>query len=194
MVIPTVIIKDNGQERAYDIFSLLLKKRIIMINGSVNGDLATVVIPQLLYLNSVDSKADIHVYVNSGGGSVEQGLAITDTMDTISNDIVTYCSGGCASMGAAILAAGTKGKRYAMPNSTVMIHSVSSGCRGTVQDMTVSYDETMRINELMMSMMAKNCGKTLAQMKKDCERDNYMTAEQAKAYGLVDHVVKPHKQ
>lgn len=188
--VPTVIEQDGRGERGYDIYSRLLKDRIIFIQGEVNDFLANSVIAQMLFLQMQDPKKDIHIYINSPGGSVTAGLAMYDTMQFLTCDVNTYCIGICASMGAVLLTAGTKGKRFCLPNSHVMIHQVSGGAQGTASDVerTVGfmYNLKGRLNEIL----AKHTGKTESEVEKDADRDNYMSAEESVAYGLVDKVLE----
>lgn len=190
LLIPTVLVNEGGQERSYDIYSRLLRDRIIMINDDIEPRMAGVVISQMLYLQSEDSTKDIHMYINSPGGYVTAGLAITDTMDAISCPVNTYCMGQCASMGAVILSSGTKGKRFALRNSRIMIHSVSSGAEGKIEDMKLDVNETDRLNDLLAHLLAENCGKPFKKIKKTMERDFYLSAEEAKEFGLIDEVMK----
>lgn len=188
--IPTVIEQDGRGERGYDIYSRLLKDRIIFIQGEVNDFLANSVIAQMLFLQMQDPKKDIHIYINSPGGSVTAGLAMYDTMQFLTCEVNTYCIGICASMGAVLLTAGTKGKRFCLPNSHVMIHQVSGGASGTAADVerTVGfmYDLRGRLNKIL----AKHTGKSEKKIEDDVDRDNYMSAEEATKYGLVDKVLE----
>ena len=187
--VPTVIESDGRGERAYDIYSRLLKDRIIFIGTGIDDGVANSVIAQMLFLQMQDPKKDIHIYINSPGGSVTAGLAIYDTMQFLTCDVNTYCIGIAASMGAVLLTAGTKGKRFCLPNSNVMIHQVSGGAQGTASDVerTVEfmYDLKRRLNDIL----AKHTGKTAEQVEKDADRDNYMSGEEATEYGLVDQVL-----
>lgn len=193
MLIPTVLEKTVNGERAYDIYSRLLKERIIFLGEEVNAHTASLVVAQLLFLEADDSSKDIKLYINSPGGSVYSGLAIYDTMKHLKCDIQTYGMGLQASMGAFLLSSGTKGKRYLLPNATVMIHQPSAGTEGKVTDMEISLKEGIRLKKLLSEIMAKNCGKTFEQMEKDQDRDNWMSAEEAKKYGLVDEVIGKKK-
>ncbi|SHJ77129.1 ATP-dependent Clp protease proteolytic subunit ClpP [Rubritalea squalenifaciens DSM 18772] len=188
--IPTVIEQDGRGERGYDIYSRLLKDRIIFIGTAIDDNVANAVIAQMLFLQMQDPKKDIHVYINSPGGSVTAGLAMYDTMQFLTCDVNTYCIGIAASMGAVLLTAGTKGKRFCLPNSHVMIHQVSGGAQGTASDVerTVKfmYGLKSRLNEIL----AKHTGKTAKQIEKDADRDNYMSAAEATEYGLVDKVLE----
>lgn len=189
MLIPTVIEKTPQGERAYDIYSRLLKDNIIFLNGEVNHDSASIVIAQLLFLASEDSKKDIKLYVNSPGGSVVDGLAIIDTMNHIKNDVSTICVGMAASMGAMILSFGAKGKRLALPNSEVMIHQPLGGYEGQASDIEIRTKRILETKATLAKMISKNSGQPLAKVEKDMDRDYFMTAEAAKKYGLIDKVI-----
>lgn len=188
-IIPTVIEVNNDAERHYDIFSLLLKERIIMLSGEITDDLATLIVSQLLYLSSVDSKKDISIYINSPGGSVTAGMAIYDTMKLIDNDIKTICVGLAASMGAFLLAGGTKGKRYALPNSEIMIHQPLGGAKGQVTDIEILAKRLLLTKKNMNKILAQNTNKDEKQIELDTERDNFMNAYEALDYGLIDKVL-----
>lgn len=188
-IIPTVIEVNNDAERHYDIFSLLLKERIIMLSGEITDDLATLIVSQLLYLSSVDSKKDISIYINSPGGSVTAGMAIYDTMKLIDNDIKTICVGLAASMGAFLLAGGTKGKRYALPNSEIMIHQPLGGAKGQVTDIEILTKRLLLTKKNMNKILAQNTNKDEKQIELDTERDNFMNAYEALEYGLIDKVL-----
>lgn len=188
-IIPTVIEVNNDAERHYDIFSLLLKERIIMLSGEITDDLATLIVSQLLYLSSVDSKKDISIYINSPGGSVTAGMAIYDTMKLIDNDIKTICVGLAASMGAFLLAGGTKGKRYALPNSEIMIHQPLGGAKGQVTDIEILTKRLLLTKKNMNKILAHNTNKDEKQIESDTERDNFMNAYEALEYGLIDKVL-----
>ena len=188
-IIPTVIEVNNDAERHYDIFSLLLKERIIMLSGEITDDLATLIVSQLLYLSSVDSKKDINIYINSPGGSVTAGMAIYDTMKLIDNDIKTICVGLAASMGAFLLAGGTKGKRYALPNSEIMIHQPLGGAKGQVTDIEILTKRLLLTKKNMNKILAQNTNKDEKQIELDTERDNFMNAYEALDYGLIDKVL-----
>jgi ATP-dependent Clp protease protease subunit len=192
-LIPTVIESDGRIERAYDIYSRLLKDRIIFLGDAVNEHTANLVVAQLLFLHSEDSKKDISLYINSPGGSVYDALAIYDTMQYISNDIQTLGIGIQASAAAFLLSSGTKGKRVILPNATVMVHQPSSGTRGKVTDMEIDLKESLRIKLRLNEIMARNTGQTLKRIQEDMERDYWMTAEDAKKYGLVDSIIKTLK-
>ena len=189
MLVPMVLVNEGNVERSYDIYSRLLKDRIIMISGEVNEAMASVVVSELLYLQSEDPNSPIHVYINSPGGSVVDGLAIVDTMNLISCPVYTYCVGQCASMGSIFLVSGKKGNRYALPNSRIMIHQVSGGSQGTYEDMKRSINEAGRLNELLANVLANGTGKSLKEVKKDMDRDYFMSADEALKYGIVDKVL-----
>lgn len=186
--IPYVIENTGRGERSMDIYSRLLKDRIIFIGTPIDDGVANSVIAQLLFLQMEDSKKDIHIYINSPGGIVTGEMAIYDTMNFLQCDIVTYCIGMAASMSTVLLAAGTKGKRFALPNSRVMIHQPSGGAGGQTADIAIAAREILRWKKTLNETLAKHTGKTPEQVEKDSDRDYYMTAEEAKAYGLVDHV------
>jgi ATP-dependent Clp protease protease subunit len=188
-IIPTVIEVNSDSERHYDIFSLLLKERIIMLSGEINDDTATLVVSQLLYLSSIDNKKDISIYINSPGGSVTAGMAIYDTMQLIDNDIKTICVGLAASMGAFLLSGGTKGKRYALPNSEIMIHQPLGGVKGQVTDIEILTKRLSITKKNMNKILAINTGKDEKTIEQDTERDNFMSAIEALKYGLIDKVI-----
>jgi ATP-dependent Clp protease protease subunit len=188
-LIPTVIDKSHDGERAYDIYSRLLKERIIFLGDEVNDQTANIVVAQLLHLAYEDPKADISLYINSPGGSVYDGMAIYDTMNFIAPDVATYGIGLQASMGAFLLSSGAKGKRFALPHAKVMIHQPSSGTRGKVTDMEIDLRESLGVKEMLAKILAKNTGQKLAKVKTDMERDYWMSPEEAKSYGLVDEVL-----
>ena len=189
ILIPTVVETEGRYERAYDIYSRLLKDRIIFLGGEVNEASANVIVAQLLFLQAEDPKKDIFLYIDSPGGSVYHGLAIYDTMQYVTNDVQTVGIGAQWSMGSFLLSSGTKGKRFLLPNSSVMIHQPSSGTQGKITDQENDLKEAVRLKRLMEEIMASNTGKSVAQIRKDWERDRWMTAQEAKAYGLVDKVV-----
>lgn len=194
MLIPTVIEKTINGERAYDIYSRLLNDRIIFLGGPIDDHTANLVIAQLLYLDHADSKKDIQLYINSPGGSVTAGLAIVDTMNFIKSDVSTICVGIAASMGAVLLSAGTKGKRFALPNSEIMIHQVMGGAEGQASDIAINAKHILRTKDTLNKILAKNTGQSVATIEKDSDRDNYMLADEAKKYGLVDEIIsKPKK-
>ena len=191
VLIPTVIEQDGRYERAYDIYSRLLKERIIFLGTDVNEASANIVVAQLLFLQAEDPKKDIYLYINSPGGSVYDALAIYDTMQYVSNDIQTVGIGVQASAAAFILSSGTKGKRFLLPNATVMIHQPSSGTQGKISDQEISLKEGLRLKKLLESIMAKNTGQSLAKIHDDMERDKWLSAEEAKKYGIIDDIFKP---
>lgn len=190
MLIPTVIENDGRLERAYDIYSRLLKERIIFLGEDVNEHTANLVVAQMLFLEAEDPKKDIVFYINSPGGSVYDGMAIYDTMQFVKCDVQTIGIGVQASMGAFLLSSGTKGKRFMLPSATAMIHQPSSGTRGKVTDMEIDLKEGLRLKKLLNEILAKNTGQKLATIEKDVERDYWMTAEEAKKYGLVDGIIE----
>lgn len=191
-LVPYVVEQTSRGERSYDIFSRLLNDRIIMLSDQVNDATASLVVAQLLYLESQDTEKDISLYINSPGGSITSGMAIYDTMQYIKCDVSTICIGMAASMGAFLLAAGAKGKRFALPNSEIMIHQplISGGLSGQCTDIKIQSDHLVRIRQRMNEMLAANTGKPLEQVQEDTERDNYMTAQQAMEYGLIDKVIE----
>ncbi|PIQ67907.1 ATP-dependent Clp endopeptidase, proteolytic subunit ClpP [Candidatus Uhrbacteria bacterium CG_4_9_14_3_um_filter_41_35] len=189
-LIPTVIEKTNYGERAYDIYSRLLKDRIIFLGTAINDQVANAVIAQLLFLESQDKEKDITIYINSPGGSVTAGLAIYDTMQYIKPDVSTVCVGMAASMGAVLLTAGAKGKRFALPNSEVMIHQVLGGVQGQATDIKIHAERIMQMKESLNSIIAKHTGQTLKKVTDETERDNFMTAKEAQKYGLIDKVIQ----
>lgn len=191
MLIPTVIEKTHAGERAYDIYSRLLKERIIFLGDAVDEHTASLIVAQMLFLEAEDPKKDIMLYINSPGGSVYDGLAIYDTMMHLKCDVATVGIGMQASMGAFLLSSGTKGKRSILPHATVMIHQPSAGTRGKVTDMEIDLKEGLRLKKLLNEILAKNTGKKLDVVEKDSDRDYWMSAEEAKKYGIVDNVLKP---
>lgn len=188
-LIPTVIEKSQFGERAYDIYSRLLKERIIFLGGPIDDDVANIIIAQLLFLESEDPKKDISLYVNSPGGHVHSGLAIADTMNHVKPDISTLCVGMAASMGAVILSAGTKGKRFALPNSEIMIHQPHGGAEGQASDIEITARQILKLRETTNKILAKNTGQTLSKIEKDVDRDFFMGAEEAKKYGIIDKIL-----
>jgi ATP-dependent Clp protease protease subunit len=192
--IPMVIEKTGGREQGYDIYSRLLKDRIIFLGTAIDDHVANAVIAQLLFLQMEDSKKDISIYINSPGGSVTAGLAIYDTMQFMTCDVNTYCIGMAASMGAVLLAAGTHGKRYALPNSDIMIHQVSGGAQGTASDVERTVEFMYKLKKRLIKILAHHSGKPEDKVNHDSDRDYYMTAEEAKEYGLVDEVVKSRRE
>ncbi len=193
MLIPTVIEKSNFGERAYDIYSRLLKENIIFLGGQIDDHLANLIIAQLLFLQSEDSKKDISMYINSPGGSVTSTLAIVDTMNHIKNDISTVCVGMAASGAALVLSAGTKGKRLALPTSEVMIHQPLGGAEGQASDIEISAKHILKMRSVLNKMLAQNTGQSLAKIEKDVDRDFFMDADEAKKYGIIDQVVVAKK-
>ena len=188
-IIPTVIEEDGGNSRVWDIYSRLMRDRIIMLSGAVDDHSANILVAQLLFLQAEDPKKDIQLYINSPGGAVTAGMAIFDTMNLISCDVQTYCIGQCCSMGAFLLSAGAKGKRHALPYSRVMIHQPSGGAEGQATDMEIRVKEINKMKKTLNKILAKNTGQKLAKIEKDTERDYFMSAEEAKAYGIVDVVL-----
>ena len=191
-LVPMVVEQTNRGERSYDIYSRLLKDRIILLGDELNNTTANAIIAQLLFLEADDPDKDIFLYINSPGGSVSAGLAIYDTMNFIKPDVSTVCLGMAASMGAFLLAAGAKGKRFALPNSEIMIHQPMGGASGQATDIAIHAEHILRTRENLNKILAERTGQSLEQIKQDTERDNFMTAEQAKAYGLVDEVMSKH--
>ena len=189
-LVPTVIEQTGRGERAYDIFSRLLNDRIIMLNEEVNNVTAGLVVAQLLFLEGQDPDKDISLYINSPGGSLTAGMAIYDTMNFLHCDVVTYCVGQAASMATILLAAGTKGKRYSLPNSRVMIHQPYGGATGQARDVSIAANEILRWRAKINEILSKTTGKPVAQIEKDSDRDFYMTAEEALKYGIVDKVIE----
>ena len=191
-LVPYVVEQTSRGERSYDIFSRLLNDRIIFLSEEVNDTTASLVVAQLLYLEAQDPDKDIQLYINSPGGSVTAGMAIYDTMKYIKCDVATICVGMAASMGAFLLSAGTKGKRMALPNAEVMIHQPSAGTQGQVTDMAIHVKRFQTIKDRMNRIMAENTGRSLEEVEAACERDNFLTAEEAMAFGLVDRVLEHH--
>ncbi len=189
-LIPTVIEKTNYGERAYDIYSRLLQDRIIFLGTAIDDNVANVIIAQLLFLENQNPEKDIKLYINSPGGSVTAGMAIYDTMQFIKPDVSTVCVGMAASMGAFLLSAGAKGKRFALPNSEIMIHQVMGGMEGQASDIKIRAERILKMKENLNKIMAKHTGKNLSQIEKDTDRDNFMTAEESVKYGLVDKVIE----
>lgn len=189
-LVPMVVEKTGHAERAYDIFSRLLKERIIFIGTPIDDNVANLIIAQLLFLQSEDAKKDINLYVNSPGGSVTAGLAIYDTMQFIKPDVCTYCIGQAASMGAVLLTAGAKGKRFALPYSRIMIHQPWGGAQGTASDISIQAKEILRMKEELIGILAKHSGKSAEKINADSDRDFFMSAAEAKEYGLVDSVLE----
>lgn len=189
MLIPTVIEKTSFGERAYDIYSRLLKEHIIFLGGPIDDHTANIIIAQLIFLQNEDSKKDITMYVNSPGGVVTAGLAIIDTMNNIKNDVSTVCVGVAASMGALILSSGKKGKRYALPNAEVMIHQPLGGAEGQASDIEISAKHILKTRESLNKMLARNTGQPLSKIEKDVDRNFFMDVEEAKKYGIIDKVL-----
>ena len=190
-IIPTVVENTHRGERAYDIYSRLLIDRIIFLGTPIDDDVANAIIAQLLFLEQQDPERDIYLYINSPGGVVTAGMGIYDTMKYIKPDVATICVGQAASMGALLLASGTAGKRSCLPNSRVMIHQPLGGARGQVTDIQIAARESVRIKEMTAKVLSEHTGKSIEQIHEDTERDNFMTAEEAKEYGLVDQVIYP---
>ncbi|MFD1472910.1 ATP-dependent Clp endopeptidase proteolytic subunit ClpP [Companilactobacillus mishanensis] len=189
MLVPTVIEQSSRGERAYDIYSRLLKDRIIMLSGEVNSQMANTVIAELLFLDAQDSDKDISMYINSPGGSVTDGLAIVDTMNFVKSDVQTIATGLAASMGSVLLSSGTKGKRFALPNSTVLIHQPLGGAQGQQTEIEIAAQEILKTRKRLNHILADNSGQTFEKLQKDTDRDNYMTAQEAKDYGLIDEIM-----
>ena len=193
MLVPMVVEQTGRGERSYDIYSRLLKERIIFMGTSIDDNVSNLVIAQLLFLQSEDPEKDISVYINSPGGVVTAGLAIYDTMQFLKCDITTYCVGQAASMGAVLLAAGTKGKRFALPNARIMIHQPLGGAQGQATDINIQAQEIMRIKQILNGILANHSGRSIKELEKDTDRDNFMSAAEAVEYGLVDEVVSHAK-
>ncbi len=188
-LVPYVVEQTSRGERSYDIFSRLLNDRIVMLSEEVNDTTASLVVAQLLYLEAQDPDKDIQFYINSPGGSVTSGLAIYDTMQYIKPDVSTICIGMAASMGAFLLSSGAKGKRIALPNAEIMIHQPSGGSQGQCTDIQIQAEQILKIKKKLNTILAANTGKSVEEVERDCERDHFMTAEEAKAYGLIDKVI-----
>ena len=188
-LVPYVVEQTSRGERSYDIFSRLLNDRIVFLSGEVDNNSASLIVAQMLYLEAQDPDKDIQFYINSPGGSVTDGMAIYDTMQYIKCDVSTICVGMAASMGAFLLSCGAKGKRIALPNAEIMIHQPSAGTQGKVTDMEIDVEHFLKIKQRINKILADNTGKTPEQIKSDSERDNWMTAEEAKEYGLIDKVI-----
>jgi ATP-dependent Clp protease protease subunit len=189
-LIPYVIEKSGREERAMDIYSRLLKDRIVFLGSAVGDEVANSVVAQLLFLQSEDPKADVHLYINSPGGAITAGLAIYDTMQFISCDVATYCVGQCASMAAVLLAAGAPGKRNALPNSRILIHQPMAGMEGSAEDIMIHAKEFKKIKERLNQILLKHTGHPLEKIERDTDRDRFMSAEEAQEYGLIDHVIE----
>ncbi|HEV8068531.1 MAG TPA: ATP-dependent Clp protease proteolytic subunit [Planctomycetaceae bacterium] len=190
VLVPYVIEKSGREERAMDIYSRLLKDRIVILGSQISDVVSNSIVAQLLYLQFEDGKADIHLYINSPGGSITAGMAIYDTMQYITCDVATYCVGQAASMGAILLTAGAAGKRNALPNARIMIHQPLSGMEGTAADLAIHAKEVGRIKQRMNEILLKHTGQTLERIQADTDRDNFMLADEAKAYGLIDHILE----
>src|SRR5271163_1195224 len=193
-LVPMVVEQTGRGERGYDIYSRLLVDRIVFLGTPVDDMVANIIIAQLLFLQMADPKKDVHLYINSPGGSVTAGLAIYDTIQYLTCDVNTYCVGQAASMGAVLLAAGTKGKRYALPNANIMIHQVLGGAEGQASDVEIRVKHMLKLKQTLNAILAKHTGKPIEQVERDCDRDNFMSAEEAKNYGLVDQVVVSRKE
>lgn len=194
VLVPYVIEKNGREERAMDIYSRLLKDRIIILGSQVNDAVANSLVAQLLFLQFEDPEADIHLYINSPGGSITAGMAIYDTMQYISCDVATYCIGQAASMGAVLLTAGTPGKRNALPNARIMIHQPLAGMEGTATDLEIHAKEVLRVKDRMNEILLKHTGHPIEKIVEDTDRDNFMLAEEARDYGLIDHVLEHLEQ
>ena len=192
-LIPYVVEQTSRGERSYDIYSRLLKERIIFLDSEVNDATASVIVAQLLFLEAEDPEKDIQFYINSPGGSISAGMAIYDTMNYIKSDVSTICIGMAASMGAFLLAGGTKGKRYALPNAEIMIHQPSGGSRGMASDMKIVADQILKTKAKLNEILAANTGKPIDVIEKDTDRDNYMTAKEALEYGIIDSIIENRK-
>jgi ATP-dependent Clp protease protease subunit len=193
-LVPMVVEQTGRGERGYDIYSRLLVDRIVFLGTPVDDMVANVIIAQLLFLQMTDPKKDIHLYINSPGGSVTAGLAIYDTMQFLTCDVNTYCIGQAASMGAVLLCGGTKGKRYALPNANIMIHQVLGGAEGAASDVEIRVRYMLKLKQRLNTIMSKHTGRSIEQVEKDCDRDNFMSSDEAKAYGIVDEVVQSRKE
>ena len=187
-LVPMVVDRTDSGERSFDIYSRLLEDRVIFLSGEINDDVANLVVAQLIYLESKDPTKDISLYINSPGGSVSAGLAIYDTMNYIRCDVSTICIGLAASMGAFLLSSGTKGKRYALPNSEIMIHQVLAGAQGQATDVEIQTKQLHKIKQILNRLLAENVGRDITEVEHDTERDNYLSASEAKAYGIIDEV------
>lgn len=189
MLVPMVVEQDGRGERAYDIYSRLLKDRIVFVGGEIEDAMANAIVAQLLFLQAQDAKAEISMYINSPGGSVTAGLAIYDTMQFLKCPIATYCVGQAASMGAILLAGGEKGKRFALPNTRIMIHQPWGGAQGKASDIEITAKEILRLKEILNGILAKHAGKGIEEVEKDTDRDHFMSATEAKTWGIVDQVM-----
>lgn len=193
-LVPTVIETTNRGERAYDIYSRLLRERIIFVTGEIHDQMADIIVAQLLLLEAEDPEKDIQLYINSPGGSVSAGMAIYDTMNYIKPDVSTICMGMAASMGAFLLSSGAKGKRFALPNASIMIHQPLGGAQGQATDISIVAEQILKIKENLNRILAENSGQTYEKVSEDTERDKYLTAKEAKEYGLIDKVIESHKE
>ena len=193
-LVPIVVEQTGRGERTWDIYSRLLVDRIIFLGTAVDDTVSNIVIAQLLFLQMSDAKKDIHLYINSPGGSVTAGLAIYDTMQFLTCDVNTYCIGQAASMGAVLLAAGAKGKRYALPNARILIHQPWGGVQGQASDISIQAREILRLKDRLNEILGKHCGRKVEEITRDTDRDRFMSADEAKEYGLVDHVVQSRKE
>ena len=193
-LVPIVVEQTGRGERSWDIYSRLLVDRIIFLGTPVDDSVSNIIIAQLLFLQMSDPKKDIDLYINSPGGSVTAGLAIYDTIQFLTCDVKTYCIGQAASMGAVLLAAGTKGKRYALPNARIMIHQPWGGVQGQATDISIQAKEILRLKDRLNEIFSKHCGRSVDEIARDTDRDRFMSADEAKAYGLVDHVVQSRKE
>ena len=194
MTIPMVVEQTGTGERGYDIYSRLLKDRIVLLGTPIDDDVANLIVAQLLFLQAEDPKKDIDLYINSPGGSCTAGLAIYDTIQSLSCDVKTYCIGQCASMGAVLLCAGAEGKRYALPNSRIMIHQPWGGAQGTAADIDIQAKEILRLRSMLNKIIATHTKQSLKKIERETERDFFLSADEAKAYGLVDHVVESKRK
>jgi len=192
-LVPMVVEQTGRSERAFDIFSRLLKERIVFLGTPINDSMASLIIAQLLFLEAEDSEKDIYLYINSPGGVITSGMGIYDTMQYIKPDVATICLGQAASMGAFLLAGGAKGKRSALPNSRIMIHQPMGGAEGQATDIEIQAEEILRMKKQLNSILAKNSGQTLKKIEADTDRDNYLTSKEAKAYGLIDAILVKRK-
>ena len=192
-LVPYVVEQTSRGERSYDIFSRLLNDRIVMLSEEVNDTTASLIVAQLLYLEAQDPDKDIQFYINSPGGSVTSGLAIYDTMQYIKPDVSTICIGMAASMGAFLLSSGAKGKRIALPNAEIMIHQPSGGSQGQCTDIQIQAEQILKIKKKLNAILAENTGKSVEEVERDCERDHFMTAEEAREYGIIDEIILPRR-
>src|SRR5699024_3342422 len=192
MLIPMVVDQNGASERSYDIYSRLLEDRIVFLNGEIDNNVANIIVAQLIYLEGKNPNKDIFLYINSPGGSVSAGMAIYDTMKYIKCDVSTVCIGMAASMGAFLLSGGKKGKRFALPNAEIMIHQPSGGAQGQATEIQIAAEHILRTKQKLNEILAANTGKPIEVIKADTERDNFMSAEEAKAYGLIDEVISSH--